>query len=94
MDYSKVLEIIKREAEEYSISTLEQLLELIGEDGLEAIKDFVKGFTGADLWEEYIDAEYVYEFFKEIIFREMQDIRLADAALYMEIMYDIFNCRY
>ena len=94
MDYFKVLEIIKNEAEEYSINTLEQLLELIGADGLETIKDFVKSFTGADLWEEYIDAEFVYEFFKEIIFREMQDIRLSNALLYMEIMYNIFNGRY
>lgn len=77
--------------EYYKMTSLECFKELVGEDGVEELKDYVRSYTSESLLKCYTETDYIKEGLKNMVMSALGEDMLVEAKNCMEVLYSIFK---
>lgn len=71
---------------EHKIYSYKSFKELVGENGMQEVKEYVKGFTDEELYKDYSEEDYIYEYMWDYIFCAVNDRRTEDLIILSEMI--------
>ena len=72
---------------EHKIYSYDSFKELIGYGGMEEVVEYVKEFTDEELYKDYDDACYIYEYVWDLALCALNDRRTVDLLILSEMLY-------
>ena len=72
---------------EEKIYSYDSFKELVGYNGMEEVVEYVKGITDKELYKDYTEEEYIYEYVWDYAQCALIDRRTADLIILSEMLF-------